>query len=355
MSATEQEFIHSSERDQLALAREVLAAEALAIRLVRDRLGESFCRAAGVLFDRCSSGGTVFVTGMGKAGLVGQKIAATLASTGTRSHTLHPADALHGDLGRIAPADVVLMLSYSGETEEVMRLIRPIRRIGASIVAITARGSSQLAGLSDEAILLGPIEEACPLRLAPSASTTAMMGVGDALAFVISQRRKFKPENFAQFHPGGSLGKLSSTVDEVMRTGQQLRLAKYWLTVREALIQTHRHGRRTGALLLVDELGVLKGIFTDGDLARLLEKRRDADLDCPVAELMNSQPAVVRTGTRVREAIEILSTRKFSQVPVLDDAGRLVGIVDITDLIGLVPESTSGDAPAVRASQRTAA
>lgn len=338
MSASEQAAISSVEFEHLRQAREVLSTEAAALVLVRDRLGESFCRAAALLFDLSSRGGSVIVTGMGKAGLVGQKIAATLASTGTRAHPLHPAEAMHGDLGRIGPEDAVLALSYSGETEEVVRLVGPIQRIGAKIVVVTARGSSRLARLSDVAILLGPIEEACPLGLAPSASTTVMVAVGDALAFVISRMRKFDPENFAQFHPAGSLGKLSSPVQEVMRTGVQLRLANYRLTVREALVQTHRQGRRTGALLLVDEGGLLKGIFTDSDLARLLERRRDADLDRPMAELMNSRPTVVRTGMLVREAIQTLSSRKFSQLPVLDDVGRPVGVVDITDLIGLVPE-----------------
>jgi arabinose-5-phosphate isomerase len=244
---------------------------------------------------------------------------------------------VHGDLGRIAAGDVVLAFSYSGETEEVVRLIGPIRKIGAQIVAVTARESSRLARNADTAIVLGPIEEACPMKLAPSASTTAMMAVGDALAFVVSRMRNFQPENFAEFHPGGSLGRLTATVEEVMRTGDQLRIAHFKCTVREALVESHRQGRRTGALLLVDDHGVLRGIFTDADLARLLEQRRDADLDRPIAALINMNPTVISLGTVVRDAITILSSRKFSQLPVLDAAGRPVGVLDITDLIGLVP------------------
>ena len=338
---TEQPRLGSDYSDQLQHAREVLTTEADALTMVRDRLGEDFCRAAALLHDVSQHRGCVIVTGMGKAGLVGQKIAATLASTGTRAHPLHPAEAMHGDLGRISPEDVILALSYSGETDEVVRIIRPIQLIGARIVAVTARGNSQLARRADVAIVLGPIEEACPLGLAPSASTTAMMAVGDALAFVVSRMRNFQPENFVQFHPGGSLGKLNGPVEDAMRTGDQLRVAHYRSTVRTALIETHREGRRTGAMLLVDDHGVLRGIFTDSDLARLLELRHDDALDLPVADLMNTQPTIVTAGTPVSDAMDILSSRKFSQIPVLDHAGRPIGILDITDLIGLVPDQQS--------------
>ncbi len=341
LEAAEHKASDQSDFELLRLARDVLATEAAALQLVRDRLDQSFCRAAVLLYETAGRGGSVIVTGMGKAGLVGQKIAATLASTGTPAHSLHPADAMHGDLGRISTGDVVLAFSYSGETDEVVRLIGPIRKIGAQIVAITAREQSKLARNADVAVVLGAIEEACPLRLAPSASTTAMMAVGDALAFVVSRMRSFQAENFAEFHPGGSLGRLTAPVDEIMRTGEQLRLAHFKATVREALIDTHKQGRRTGALLLVDDSGVLRGIFTDADLARLLEQRREADLDRPVAELMNTQPTVIPLGTVVRDAIAILSTRKFSQLPVLDRAGRPVGILDVTDLIGLAPQAAA--------------
>jgi arabinose-5-phosphate isomerase len=343
VSVAEQNATISEELNPLQLAREVLATEAAALQVVRDRLDESFCRAAVLVHAAAVRRGSVIVTGMGKAGLVGQKIAATLASTGTRAHSLHPAEAVHGDLGRISAGDVVLAFSYSGETDEVVRLIGPIRKIGAQIVAVTAREYSRLARNADVAIVIGPIEEACPMKLAPSASTTAMMAVGDALAFVVSRMRNFQPENFAEFHPGGNLGRLTATVEEVMRTGDQLRIAHFKCTVREALVESHRHGRRTGALLLVDDDGVMRGIFTDADLARLLEQRRDADLDRPIAALMNMNPTVIPLGTVVRDAITILSSRKFSQLPVLDTAGRPVGVLDITDLIGLVPQANAAD------------
>ncbi len=331
----------------LAQAREVLTNEARALELVRDRLDESFARAAELIYERSSRGGSVLVTGMGKAGLVGQKIAATLASTGCRAHPLHPVEAMHGDLGRIGRGDVLLALSYSGETDEVLRLGAPVKGIGACIVAVTARQNSRLARLADVTIPLGPLEEACPLGLAPSATTAVMMAVGDALAFVVSRMRNFQPEHFAQFHPGGSLGKLTGPVDDIMRTGDQLRVAHFRLTVREALLETHRGMRRTGAMLLLDDQGVLRGIFTDSDLARLLEQRREAELDRPIAELMNPAPTFVPVGTPVSEAVAILSNRKFSQLPVLDAQGRPIGIVDITDLIGLVPALSGLDQPGV--------
>lgn len=322
--------------DPLAYARRVLEIEAAALELVRDRLNDSFCRAATVLFE-CT--GSVIVTGMGKAGLIGQKIAATLASTGTRSHSLNPADAMHGDLGRIGVDDVVLALSYSGETEEIVRLLVPIQRIGARLVAITSRESSKLARAADVTVAFGLVEEACPLGLAPSASTTAMMALGDALAFLVSKMRNFQAEQFALNHPGGSLGKLTAPVDEVMRTGEQLRIAHVNRTVRESLIEAHRGGRRTGAILVVDDAGVLRGMFTDGDLARLLEFDSATTLDLPIVQVMTGRPTVIRSGTRLRDAMRVLSTRKFSQLPVLDEQDRPLGILDITDVIGLVPES----------------
>ncbi len=187
MLASEPSQVASIHPTLLQAAREVLAVEAAALASVRDRLDESFCRAAALLFATSNRKGSVIVTGMGKAGIVGHKVAATLASTGTFAHSLHPAEAVHGDLGRIAPGDVVLAFSYSGETEEIVRLIAPIRRIGAEIVAVTSSRTSRLARESAVAIVLGPLEEACPLKLAPSASTTAMMAVGDALAFAVSR------------------------------------------------------------------------------------------------------------------------------------------------------------------------
>ena len=330
-----QECFRTVPSSHLDYAREVLQTEAEALLAVRDRLGKAFEEAVERIL---RSNGSVIVTGMGKAGLVGQKIAATLASTGTRAHPLHPAEALHGDLGRIGPEDVVLALSYSGETDEVVRLIEPIRRLGATLIAVTGRSQSRLAAGADIAIVLGPLEEACPLGLAPSTSTTAMMAVGDALAFTLSRARRFAPEQFAAFHPAGSLGKLSASVRSIMRTGSAMRVAHAGRSVREAIIEAHRPGRRTGAILIVDDTGKLCGIFTDGDLVRLLGQAKQDPLALPIDAVMTRSPVTIHQSATVREAVQLLSAGKYSQLPVLDDERRPVGIIDITDVVSLIPD-----------------
>jgi arabinose-5-phosphate isomerase len=323
-----------TEAEGLAFAREVLRIEADALERVRDRLGVSITRAADLIF-RCP--GSVIVTGMGKAGLVGQKLAATLASTGTRAFPLHPAEAVHGDLGRIRADDVVIALSQSGETDEVLRLVPALRRIGAALVALTERSTSSLGLAADLCIALGPIEEACPLGLAPSASTTALMAVGDALALLVSRMRDFRAEDFALYHPAGSLGRKLSRVEDVMRTPRMLRLAQPERTVREVLVALAGPRRRSGAVLVVDDDGLLLGIFTDSDLARLFERRREADLDRPIGAVMTANPVQVAVGSRLTEAVESMRARKLSEIPVVDRGGRLVGLIDLTDVIGLVP------------------
>ena len=323
-----------TEAEGVAFAREVLRIEAEALERVRVRLGGSIARAADMVY-HCT--GSVIVTGMGKAGHVGQKLAATLASTGTRAFPLHPAEAVHGDLGRVRGDDVVLALSQSGETDEVLRLVPAIRRIGAGLIAITERAGSSLGQAADLCVALGPIEEACPLGLAPSASTTALMAVGDALALLVSRRRDFRAEDFARYHPGGSLGRKLSRVEDVMRTGHQLRRAHVDETVREVFIRLAGPRRRSGAVLIVDEQEVLLGIFTDSDLARLFEKRREADLDRPIGEVMTRDPVQVAVDATLAEAIEAMKARKISELPVVDGGGRPVGLIDLTDLIGLVP------------------
>jgi arabinose-5-phosphate isomerase len=297
-------------------------------------------KAAELVF-RCH--GSVIVTGMGKAGLVGQKIAATLASTGTRAFHLHPGEAVHGDLGRVRSGDIVIALSQSGETEEVLRLIPALRRLRAVLVAITERAESSLGQASDLCIALGPVEEACPLGLAPSASTTALMAVGDALALLVSRMRDFRAEEFALYHPAGSLGRKLARVEDVMRTGAQVRRARPEETVREVFVRLAGPRRRTGAVLIEDEDGRLLGIFTDSDLARLFEKRRDDELDRPIGTLMTANPVQVTVGATIGEALEALQSRKISELPVVDRGGRLVGLIDLTDLIGLVPAEVDVD------------
>jgi len=330
---TDASLAAETEAEGLAFAREVLRIEAEALERVRDRLGVSIARAADRIF-RCPGG--VIVTGMGKAGLVGQKLAATLASTGTRAFPLHPSEAVHGDLGRIRADDVVIALSQSGETDEVLRLLPALRRLGAGLIAITERAGSSLGRAADLCVALGPIEEACPLGLAPSASTTALMAVGDALALLVSRMRDFRAEDFALNHPAGALGRKLSRVEDVMRTGRQIRRGRPDQTVREVLVSLAGPRRRSGAVLVADEDGRLLGIFTDSDLARLFERRREADLDRPIGQVMTADPVQATVGQTLTDAVEAMKLRKISELPVVDRGGRLVGLIDLTDVIGLV-------------------
>lgn len=324
----------------LRLAQEVLDREAAAVAAVRERLDHNFVEVVQTLY-RCR--GSVLVAGMGKAGLVGQKIAATFASLGTRSYFLHPAEALHGDLGRVHSDDVLLALSYSGETEEVVTLCRLLRAEGITVVAITRRATSALGRLANWTIALGRIDEACPFGLAPTSSTTAMLAVGDALALAVARLRDFTPQDFARFHPGGSLGRKLALVDDLMRPLSQCRLAYEGDTVREVLVKTARPGRRTGAIMVQDGSGRLTGIFTDSDLARLFERRADEKLDRPIAEVMTRQPITIAAGARLADAVCVLAEKKISELPVVDQEGRPVGLVDVTDLVALWPEYFADD------------
>jgi arabinose-5-phosphate isomerase len=320
--------------DYLEYARQVVRAEAAALEQVAQRLDHAFLRAID-LFSCCP--GRIGVTGTGKSADVGQKIAGTLNSTGSRAYVLDATRAMHGDLGMVHSKDVILALSYSGESEEMVRLLKPLRTLAMGLVALTGNGQSTLAHQADVAIVLGMLEEVCPLGLAPSTSTTAMMAVGDALAFVLSRIRAFTPEDFARYHPAGSLGRKLLKVEAVMRRGGDLRLASAHETVREVFTHVHRCGRRTGAVMLVDTEGRLCGLFTDSDLARLFEQRRDSALDRAIAEVMTPNPVTVRQGSRVLDAVEMLRQHRISELPVVDASGRPIGLLDITDVIGLLP------------------
>ena len=326
--------LDAPELDRLDYARAIVRGEAAALQTVADRLDDAFVRAVDTIY-RCA--GRVCITGTGKSADIGQKIAGTLNSTGTRAYVLDATRAVHGDLGMLHPQDVVLALSHSGESEEIVRLLPALRQMAAAVVALTSNRDSTLARQANVALVLGHLEEVCPLGLAPSTSTTAMIAVGDALAFVLARMRDFTREDFARFHPAGSLGRKLLRVDAVMRHGDDLRLAGCDETVRAVFAQGRGKGRRTGAVILVDSSGKLAGIFTDSDLARLFEQRRDQALDRPIKEVMTPQPLTVLAGSRVVDAVEVLKRRKISELPVIDGAGRPVGMIDITDLIGLVP------------------
>lgn len=328
--------------EQLRYAREIIKIEGQALLQLADRLDGELCRAVDALF-RCT--GSVIVTGMGKAGLIGQKISATLASTGTRSHFLHPGEAFHGDLGRIHHSDAVVLLSQSGETEEVTRLLPSLSDFGVPIIAITGKRTSTLGRTADITLDLGPMKEVCSLGLAPSTSTTAMLAMGDALALVVSRMRGFRAEDFARFHPGGSLGRKLSTVDDHFRSIETCRVASDAVSVRDVFSTCTVPGRRAGAIMLTGEDGRLTGIFTDSDLARLFESRREDALDRPIREVMNRRPTTVPTGSMLSDAVEVLAERKISELPVVDDNGKPLGLIDITDIAEMFPEEEKSILP----------
>ncbi len=333
MSAVPESSIVSASRvAQLREAREIISHEGQALLALARRLDTRFCDAVEML---ASCRGNTLVTGIGKAGLIGRKIAATLSSTGTRAHFVHPTEALHGDLGCIGPDDIWLMLSNSGETEEICRLLPLIADQRLAVIAITASDASTLGAAADVTIQLGRMVEAGLHGLAPTTSTAAMLAVGDALALVISQVRNFTPQQFAVFHPGGSLGRRLASVKDIMRAGDQVRIASESATIREVFVTLSRPGRRTGAVMLVDADGRLSGLFTDSDLARLLEHHRDQQFDRPISEVMTNKPLTIGPDAILEEALQLLGARHVSELPVVDTAGCPVGLIDITDLIGL--------------------
>ncbi|MDP6447157.1 MAG: KpsF/GutQ family sugar-phosphate isomerase [Pirellulaceae bacterium] len=317
--------------EQLRFAQDVLRTEAEALDALASNLPATFFDAVRTVL---ACRGRVVVSGMGKAGHIGGKISATLASTGTPSLFVHPAEAIHGDLGSIADGDVVIVLSFSGETEEVVRLVSSLKDRSVEIVAITKTDGSALGRAADVVVPLGELREACHLGLAPTTSTTAMLAIGDALALVLSRTRGFAPTDFAQFHPGGSLGRKLATVDDVMRGLESCRVAEDKQSIRRILSEHNDRGRRSGAVMLTDSSGRLTGIFTDSDLVRLLSNRQWDALDEPIANVMTRDPISVRSKTPLPSAIDILEQQRISELPVLDEQGVAVGLVDITDVVG---------------------
>lgn len=307
--------------------REILKIEAAAVLSLSERLGAEFDAAVDAVI---AGKGHLVVTGMGKAGLIAQKISATFASTGTPSIFLHPAEAYHGDLGRVLAADVVLAISNSGETEEVVRLLPSIKQIGARIIAITATKTSTLGRTADIVIELGRIEEACPLKLAPSATTTAILALGDALALCVLEARGFDKEQFAQFHPGGDLGRKLLKVADIMRTGERNPAVREETPLTEAIATITR--ARAGAVTIVDAAGKLTGIFTDGDLRRTMSK--DARLiTARIGDVMTKKPKTITPDRLASEALKILHEKKIDELPVVNEKGEPVGMVDVQDLL----------------------
>lgn len=338
-SAALKHSIPFSRFEQLREARDIIRQEAEALVELARQLDTRFCEAVELIGD-CS--GRVVVTGIGKAGLIGQKITATLSSMGTRAQFLHPAEAVHGDLGCLSADDVLLAFSNSGETEEVCRLIPAIRQMNVPLIAVTSSQNSSLGRSARIVLEIGRLREAGTLGLAPSTTTTAMLALGDALAITVSQRKGFTAAQFSVFHPGGSLGRQLTPVKDVMRSGDALRTAAPDETVRSTLQRVRTSGRRTGAILIVDGDGCLCGVFTDSDLARLLEQHRDSQLDRPIHEVMTSHPATIEADALLCDAVARLTEKKISELPVVDADGRPVGLIDITDVIGLAPAEVCG-------------
>jgi arabinose-5-phosphate isomerase len=311
----------------LEKAREVLRTEAQALLALAGRLGADFESAVSAI---AACKGHLVVTGMGKAGLVGQKISATFASTGTPSIFLHPAEAYHGDLGRVVREDVVLALSTSGETEEVARLLPPLRQIGAKIVAVTASRASTLGRNADLVIELGKIEEACPLGLAPSATTTAILGLGDALALCVLEARGFDKEKFAFYHPGGDLGRKLMKVSDVMRTGERNPVVPEETPLPEAIKRITE--ARAGAVVVVDRSGKLSGIFTDGDFRRKIGQDPSL-ITAKIRDVMTRSPRTIAPDRLASEALKVLREKKIDELPVVNGNGEPVGMLDVQDLL----------------------
>ncbi|HTP50796.1 MAG TPA: KpsF/GutQ family sugar-phosphate isomerase [Anaeromyxobacteraceae bacterium] len=314
-------------RALLDYGRVVLDAEARAIGELR--LDRSF--ATGVEWILACKG-QVILTGIGKPGFVAQKISATLASTGTRSIYLHPAEAAHGDLGRVSRRDLLVALSNSGETEEILRLLPAVKRIGAKVVAMTRDRHNPLARASDLVLAIGDIEEACPMGLAPTASTAALLAVGDALAMTVLENRPFRQEEYALYHPGGKLGRHLMKVRELMRDGEGNPLVREDATLQDAVAVMTQTPGRPGACTVVNRRGALVGIFTDGDLRRLVE-RKAVDFGAPVSGVMTRNPRTVRPEDRLMTAARVLREAQIDQVPVVDEKGRAIGILDVQDLL----------------------
>jgi len=313
----------------LDLARGVLEIEAEAVRGLKDRLGESFLAAHRMLLE---TKGRVVVTGMGKSGHVGNKIASTLASTGTPAFFMHPAEASHGDLGMITGADTVIAISYSGESEEILRILPVIKRRGARVIAITGRAASTLATESDVHLDARVEKEACPLNLAPTASTTATLALGDALAVALLDARGFASDDFAMHHPGGALGRrLLVHVADIMRKGERLPRTKAEAMLPEAIVEMSLKG--IGMTCIVGGDDKLLGIFTDGDLRRTLE-RHDSIRGLRVADVMTRNPRAIAPEKLAAEAAQMLEREALGgRLVVLDGTGRLIGALTFHDLL----------------------
>jgi arabinose-5-phosphate isomerase len=312
----------------IKLAKEVLLIEAAAISRLRTGIGKDFEKAVQWMAD-CK--GRVILTGMGKPGFIARKIAATMASTGTPSLYLHPAEAVHGDFGMVTSKDLVIAISQSGESEEIVRLLPLIKKKGMKLIALTSVTGSSLGRNADIVLDLGVRREACPLNLAPSASTTASLAMGDALALSLLKIKGFRSEDFAELHPAGSLGRRLLKVADIMRTGKANPLVSAKTTVRQALLKIT--ASRAGSCTIVDARGKLLGVFTDGDLRRHLRSQGEKILSCPVAQWATLKPRFIHKDKLAEEAFHIMEMLRIDELPVVDKSQRVVGLLDVQDLM----------------------
>jgi arabinose-5-phosphate isomerase len=323
--------IQKSVEFDLDYARKVIKTEAEAINAVTPIVDASFEQACRMIYN-CS--GSTIVSGIGKAGIIGQKISATLASTGTPSHFLHPAEAVHGDLGRLRKNDIVIVLSYGGETDEVLRLINLVKELEIKLIAITSDSQSTLSKHSDVVLCMGKMSEACPLGVAPSVSTACMLAVGDALAFTLMKARNFSVEDYVRFHPGGSLGTKLMTVEQSMifRQGEELPLVEVNDTIEKLLEKTH-DVKRHGAVMVVDKNGKLVGIITDADLRRLMTQQGPKAFSLKAGDVMTADCKRIRADALASEATAIFHKYRIDDLPVVDADNKPVGLIDVQDIV----------------------
>jgi arabinose-5-phosphate isomerase len=317
----------TEQKSALATAKRVLQIEADAIAGLIDRIDHRFERAVELLF-ACK--GRVVVTGLGKSGLIGRKISATLASTGTPSLFLHAADALHGDLGMLTSDDVLVAISQSGETEELVELLESVKRLGIHLITLTAQPQSTLATASDVVLIIAVKEEACSLNLAPTASTAAALAMGDALAISLLDRRGFKEEDFAALHPGGRLGKKLRRIDALMHEGDDVPRVLPSARMPDVIYEMSRKG--LGMTAVTDAHGRLLGIITDGDLRRMMQKRQQNVLDLSAADCMTRNPVTLPRMELAATALRLMEEKKITSVLVVDEDERLEGVVHVHDL-----------------------
>jgi arabinose-5-phosphate isomerase len=324
------ELKNTDSQSILARAREVMDVEIAGVKKVRDELGEPFVALVRKCLEILQAGGKLVLCGVGKSGHISKKLAATLASTGARAVFMHPVEAMHGDLGVVSPQDLLLAVSYSGETDELLRVLPAVKRMGVPIAGITGKSDSRLAGFSDLVVPMPVEREACPFNLAPTTTTTALLALGDALAMVLLDCQDFQLSDYAMNHPAGAIGRtITLTVKDCMRTGERCAVVKPTATVREALLAMTK--ARDGATAIVDDQNLLLGIFTDGDFRRAMTNN-DKVLQESIESVMTKHPVAINQKQMAVEILKLIENRKIDDVVAVDDEGRFVGMVDIQDL-----------------------